>query len=343
MPNPILVNDEERGRAAGRRRRDGRRFAPKIDRDDSTSVPMRRAATTARRPQHAARAGLPVGMLLLVGLGASLPGAYAQGNRSRADADLVPDTRAESRAPDEALNGGAQDRAVLEALYRATGGANWTNSANWLTDAPLDGWYGVETNHDGRVTGLDLKGNRLTGGIPGELGGLPDLEDLFLCCNQLTGEIPTELGGLSNLERLSLDGNQLTGALPAELGGLSNLEGLYLHVNQLTGAIPAELGGLSNLEDLFLGLNQLTGEIPGELGRLVSLNRLRLDGNQLTGAVPRDLMHLPRLTLLDINRTRVCLPVDSAFRAWVSGLAGFRSSGLDCASCSFPSRGHGTR
>ena len=49
----------------------------------------------------------------------------------------------------------ARDRAALGAIYRATGGDNWTDTANWLSDAPLEDWYGVEVT-DGRVTGLRL-------------------------------------------------------------------------------------------------------------------------------------------------------------------------------------------
>ncbi len=52
----------------------------------------------------------------------------------------------------------ATDRAALEALYRATGGDGWTDNTNWLTDAPLGNWFGVEAGEDGRVTGLRLGG-----------------------------------------------------------------------------------------------------------------------------------------------------------------------------------------
>ena len=40
----------------------------------------------------------------------------------------------------------AVDRAALEALYKATGGANWTNNINWLTSGALSTWYGVTTD-----------------------------------------------------------------------------------------------------------------------------------------------------------------------------------------------------
>ena len=86
------------------------------------------------------------------------------------------------------------DRAALEALYDATGGANWRRSAGWKTDASLSEWYGVSTDESGRVTGLDLNDNALTGPIPGELGSLANLELLSLRGNELTGPIPGELG-----------------------------------------------------------------------------------------------------------------------------------------------------
>ena len=50
------------------------------------------------------------------------------------------------------------ERAALEEFYEATDGPNWVNSENWLTDAPLGEWFGVETDADGRVVELDLAG-----------------------------------------------------------------------------------------------------------------------------------------------------------------------------------------
>ena len=42
------------------------------------------------------------------------------------------------------------------ALYEATGGQNWVNNENWLTDAPLGERFGVTTNHEGRVVALEM-------------------------------------------------------------------------------------------------------------------------------------------------------------------------------------------
>ena len=198
------------------------------------------------------------------------------------------------------------DRDVLEILFESTGGRSWDDHDNWLTDAPLGEWDGVDTDASGRVQGLDLAWNDLTGEIPAELGKLANLEELDLYINDLTGEIPAELGDLANLEELRLYNNGLTGEIPAELGKLVNLEWLWLHNNGLTGEIPAELGKLVNLEWLWLHNNDLTGEIPSELGDLVNLRSLDLDDNGLTGEIPTelgDLVSLTRLYLYDNGLT----------------------------------------
>ena len=109
------------------------------------------------------------------------------------------------------------ERDALAALYNATGGADWTNSTDWLTGAPVGQWHGVTIDAIGRVSGLDLQNNALSGEIPVELGSLTNLEQLRLNGNQLTGEIPNALGLLENLALLHLSGNQLTGCVPDAL------------------------------------------------------------------------------------------------------------------------------
>ena len=92
------------------------------------------------------------------------------------------------------------DKAVLVALYNATEGPNWENNRNWLSDRPIGEWSRVSTDGDGRVTGLYLDGNQLSGSIPPDLGNLASLVTLYLYDNQLSGSIPPELGNLANLE-----------------------------------------------------------------------------------------------------------------------------------------------
>ena len=212
----------------------------------------------------------------------------------------------------------ATDRAALEALYDATGGATlWTNSANWNTTAPLGEWYGVATDSAGRVTTLDLGENELTGPIPEGLGTLYNLEWLDLAENALTGPIPVAgtLGSLlPNLEVLDLSGNELSGPIPVPgtLGSLSNLKLLDLSDNELTGPIPEELGSLFNLIALNLSWNELTGPIPEELGSLSNLVGMLLSGNALTGPIPEALRSLSNLESLFLNDNALTGPIPQA-------------------------------
>ena len=201
------------------------------------------------------------------------------------------------------------DRDALAALYGTTGGPGWTNSSGWLTEAPLRRWSGVEVDVQGRVVGLDLGYNGLSGPIPPELGALSNLELLNLDVNALTGAIPPELGDLSNLEYLQLYRNDLSGAIPPELGGLSNLEWLDLAANDLSGPIPPELGDLSNLGYLSIGGNDLAGAIPPELGDLPNLWQLNLDWNDLSGAIPSELGDLSNLGSLYLEGNDLSGPI----------------------------------
>ena len=206
----------------------------------------------------------------------------------------------------------AGDRETLVAFYDATGGPDWTNNTNWTTDEPLYTWFGVTTDADGRVAGLSLSENELTGSIPAVIGNLANLRILRLDGNQFSGPIPVELGILIGLEELSLGHGEndffdpgddgLTGAIPPELGDLRNLAALNLRGHDLTGPIPAALGNLTNLRWLNLGGNSLTGTIPDELGNLTSLRALYLRGNRLTGPLPAVLGGLTDLNGLDLGR-----------------------------------------
>ena len=194
------------------------------------------------------------------------------------------------------------NREVLEILYDETDGDNWSDNTNWLTDRPLDEWYGVSTDADGMVTFITLNDNDLAGPIPPELGDLSSLWWLLLSGNDLTDPIPPELGDLSNLEWLYLRDNDLTGPIPPELGTLSNLERLYLNDNDLTGPIPPELGDLRGLEIFRMHNNaDLGGELPSGFSSLTSLEVFLAHGTEL--CVPEALLDWFR----DIPKRRAML------------------------------------
>ena len=151
------------------------------------------------------------------------------------------------------------ERRALITLYKATDGPNCKNNSNWLTDAPLEDWYGVndiylfpvQCNNSG-VYALTLAGNNLSGPIPHALGTLMlCLEHLDLSRNNLVGEIPPELGELGNypttmrgfFEHLNLWGNELIGEIPTELPGLLRTHAIFeypkLGGNELTGGVPS--------------------------------------------------------------------------------------------------------
>ena len=221
------------------------------------------------------------------------------------------------------------DREVLIAFYHATSGVNWTNNTNWLSDQPINKWYGVNTFGDGTVRGLSLRGNNLVGTlpkslsqlqnaiflyftdnqlaglIPAELSQMRYMRSLQFYGNELAGTIPSEIGHLQNLEHLDLSRNQLTGSIPPELGQLASLTNLRLGGNQLADTIPPELGHLRNLENLDLSRNQLIGSIPPELGQLANLTGLLIFDNELAGTIPLELGHLRNLENLDLSRNQL--------------------------------------
>jgi hypothetical protein len=250
----------------------------------------------------------------------------------------------------------AEERDALVVLYEATDGDNWDNNENWLTEAPVDEWFGVEVeggnvvelvlrsnNLDGELplelaglsalTVLQLQQNNLTGTIPSWLGELQELRWLALWENEFIGTIPSELGELTNLEvSLGLGSNNLTGEIPPELGQLVDLQLLGLDRNNLEGEIPAELGQLTELTGLWLHFNALEGGIPSEFGNLITLDDLRVNNNNLGGPLPIDLTTIPsdQVENFWFDETNLCEPPDDIFQEWLSGIEDVRSTGEIC-------------
>ncbi|KAJ4840577.1 hypothetical protein Tsubulata_042435, partial [Turnera subulata] len=133
---------------------------------------------------------------------------------------------------------------------------------------------------------LDLDMNDISGNIPGEIGLLESLKELWIGPNNLTGLIPSSIGNLRNLTLLSIWGNPLSGFFPPEIGFLKSIELLGIAHNNMTGSIPYSIGNLTKLSDLRITKTFFTGSLPQELNNLTSLRHLHLSGNMFTGTLP---------------------------------------------------------
>ncbi len=131
------------------------------------------------------------------------------------------------------------DREILEIFYEATGGEDWTENENWLSDEDLNDWYGVFADQ-GKARSLELDDNNLDGALPPELGGLDELFSLVLRYNELSGHIPPELSKFEGLRDMFLAGNaEISGTLPLELGYARELEFLSVDATDLSGPVPS--------------------------------------------------------------------------------------------------------
>ena len=124
------------------------------------------------------------------------------------------------------------------------------DNTNWLSDAPLEEWYGVSVR-GGRAYRLELDKNNLEGEIPAAIGLLDTLLILRLNGNALTGRVPPAIGRLQGLRDLHLRDTELDGPLPPEMGNMKGLEDLRLTNTGLSGPLPETFAGLVNLERLY--------------------------------------------------------------------------------------------
>ena len=243
------------------------------------------------------------------------------------------------------------ERSALIALYHATDGANWKNNDNWLSDAPLNTWYGITTNaaRADSVTRLYLPLNNLSGPLP-DLSALSQLRDLRLHENELSGEIP-DLSALDSLNKLNLSRNRFSGSIP-DLSALDRLEWISLSHNDLTGPFPS-LSASARMKQLDFSANQLSGPFPDlsaftelstlelsdnrfsgpvfDLDRHYQLKRLYLHDNDLSGPLPA-LSALPTLAQLDLSGNDFCLPAGTS-TSLVHDDADVHLKGLDLQPC----------
>ena len=238
-------------------------------------------------------------------------------------------------------------RALLT-LYGVTGGSSWQDNTNWGTGEPLDAWYGVTVDSEGRVIELDLGRNGLSGAVPVAVTSLTRLRRLYLNDSSLTAVPIAQLQALADaqgsvLEEVSLWGNERLSGLniPDELGkrvDRAALRALYegnggsgwrekdnwldennpFSFSTWYGVLANDVGRVSEID---LAGNGLSGELTDALTTLSGLERLDLSGNAgLIGELPSGLTELLVLGMVDIEGTGACAPGDLVFGRWLSGI-----------------------
>jgi len=199
------------------------------------------------------------------------------------------------------------ERTALEILFDTAGSKNWKKEEEkkknrWKFSSPgtENKWHGITCDEkNSTVLGITLRGNKLEGEVPANLGNLKNLETLVLSRNKLT-DVHEYVGNLPKLTTLDLSNNKLSGKIPPWIKNLRKLKKLDLSNNQFTGGIPSWLGNLENLQELRLDGNSLNGPIPKELGNLSNLTVLRLGHNKLSGEIPSVIL---KLTGLEDNKS----------------------------------------
>ena len=148
---------------------------------------------------------------------------------------------------------GDVEELVLARLHELTGGASWTNQGGWVSDAPVDGWFGI-TADAGRVIEISLPGNGLQGPLPGEIANLGELTAIDLYDNDLVGDLPASIASLSGLQALRVaDNPRLDGVLPFAFRQLESLRVLHYDGTDLCASPSA------SFQAWFAGIDDVAG------------------------------------------------------------------------------------
>lgn len=213
----------------------------------------------------------------------------------------------------------AADSLALLAIYNASKeitGWNGTISKNWGSEKPINTWYGVGVNADGRVVSLALgnigpysgMGVSITADM--DFSVLAELTSLTICTRP-GSEIPLSIGELSKLERLRIKSAITSGAesvsVPEAIYNLTNLRILELasyaksrSANFISGEISKDIARLTKLDSLILDGNRIT-KLPDEIAALQELTFFRMQYNMGNMALSDGICSLGALKKLEIS------------------------------------------
>ena len=236
----------------------------------------------------------------------------------------------------------------------------------WLRENYLEGPIPPQLGSLPNLRDLRLDHNDLTGPIPPDLGSLANLWYLLLTNTSLNGPLPDsflgldlEVFGFDSKEDLCIPGNAdfvtwSNGIEDFYAGAFCNdsdraaLEAFFEIAGGSDWTNSQGWGGDEPLEvwygvsvdsrgrvtGLDLSANGLEGRIASSLGRLSQMTELRIGGNALSGRLPLSLSRLPALQEFHYGDTRLCVPAEESFRAWIGAVPSHEGTAVDCPALS---------
>ncbi|XP_059429264.1 receptor-like protein 6 [Corylus avellana] len=205
-----------------------------------------------------------------------------------------------------------------------------TKLVKWNQSADCCSWEGVTCN-EGRVIGLDLTNESISGGLDNSssLFSLQHLESLSLAYNDFkySHEIPSEFDKLANLSYLNLSNAYFVGQIPIAISRLTRLVTLDLssdysvyYFNHLHLENPNFKVLIQNLSELMeLNLDSVLISAPGNewcralSSSLPNLRVLSLSSCNLFGPIDSSLRNLHSLSIIRLNDNNFSAPVPEFF------------------------------
>lgn len=167
------------------------------------------------------------------------------------------------QAPGEKVDEETRQRNFLVKLYNDAGGEEWSSKENWLSDEPLDRWYGI--SFEGSQMVISLESNGLKGSI--DLSGGEFISSIYLGYNELES---IKLEDCFSLRLLHCFNNNLKELV---LTACSSLVDLNCNSNKIERL---NVGDCASLEFLYCSDNEI-GEL--DVKGFESLKEIHADEN----------------------------------------------------------------